>query len=498
MDYNRKTLPELKTLCKERGLRGFSGKKKGELVVMLEGLTLTDSSPPGVSTHHSLPLSPAPSVPPAPIGSRYALSLFSGAGGDTVGLEAAGWRVSHFSEFNAPAIRTHQAAFSHSRLLTASGEGNSSTDIKQIPDDVFVGLRGTVELIFAGFPCQGFSHAGKKRTDDPRNELVHEFVRAARLIQPTWIIGENVKGLLSRKGVYPPKTPERPVIEIIRELFAGIGYRLTYRVINTVEVGVPQERKRLIIVGRRSDEYPHLEWERLSEVSGASEAVASEAVASEAVASEAVAGGEGLGIRELLTSTLTGAVEMSRGLPYTPEIRDPRFWIPTTETMVTGTPHPNLVRLMAGQRNLSTKEKTEIKCDTSLKVPYTERDGLISFGTRASGYHGQVLDPDAPSKTIICAYSQCPRLFVGLHNAATGQYWVRCLTPQECGRIQGFAADYPWQGTEKDKIVQIGNAVPPPLATAVARLLETAVLRDVPQVTSAAASADDDEEDTDD
>jgi DNA (cytosine-5)-methyltransferase 1 len=474
MDYSRKLLPELKTLCKERGIRGFSGKKKGELVAMLEGLTLTDSSSsPSLPALSSATSPPAPpSIPPAPIGSRYALSLFSGAGGDTVGLEAAGWRVSHFSEFNAPAIRTHHAAFPHSRLLT-SGSGGA-TDIKQIPDDVFVGLRGTVELIFAGFPCQGFSHAGKKRTDDPRNELVHEFVRAARLIQPTWIIGENVKGLLSRKGVYPPKTPERPVIEIIRELFAGIGYHLTYRVINTVEVGVPQQRKRLIIVGRRSDEYPHLEWERLSEVSGASEAVASEAVASEAVTG-------GLGIRHLLTSTLTGAVEMCRGLPYTPETRDPRFWIPTTETVPTGTPHPNLVRLMAGQRNLSTKEKTEIKCDTSLKVPYTERDGLISFGTRASGYHGQVLDPDAPSKTIICAYSQCPRLFVGLHNATTGQYWVRCLTPQECGRIQGFAADYPWQGTEKDKVVQIGNAVPPPLATAVARLLETAVLRDVPQ-----------------
>lgn len=127
-----------------------------------------------------------------------ALSLFSGAGGDTVGLTKAGWKVTHFSEFNNPAIETHKAAFATSELLLSP---SGSNDIKKIPDEIFASLKGKIELIFAGFPCQGFSHAGKKRVDDPRNELVHEFVRVTKLIQPTWIIGENVKGLLSRKGV---------------------------------------------------------------------------------------------------------------------------------------------------------------------------------------------------------------------------------------------------------------------------------------------------------
>lgn len=478
-----KTLPELKALCKERGIRGFSTKRKADLVALLEGLHISPTSP----TVPRLVSMPVMSMPVVPSGTRHALSLFSGAGGDTVGLEMAGWTVSHFSEFNNPAIQTHRAAFPHSELLTSSGSGGGSTDIKQIPDDVFAALRGVVDMIFAGFPCQGFSHAGKKRTDDPRNELVHEFVRATRLIQPTWIIGENVKGLLSRKGVYPPKTPPRPVIEIIRELFAEIGYRLTYRVIDTVEVGVPQHRKRLIIVGHRCSagevgeggagggvgaveegdvvaggEYPHLDWSAMRTYSPVGMDIAPT-------------------IRRLLTSTLVGAVEMRRGAPYNPETQDPRFWIHTDETTPTGTPHPNLVRLMAGQRNLSTKEKTELKRDTSEKIPFVEETGLISFGTRASSYHGQVLDPDAASKTIICAYSQCPRLFVGLHNPTTGGYWIRCLTTTEAGGIQGFAVDYPWQGTEKDRIVQIGNAVPPPLAATVARLIETATFQDVPQ-----------------
>jgi DNA (cytosine-5)-methyltransferase 1 len=397
---------------------------------------------------------------------RNALSLFSGAGGDTCGLEAAGWKVTHFSEFNTTAIATHRTAFPGSALLTGTG---GSTDIKTIPDATFEALRGNVDLIFAGFPCQGFSHAGKKKSDDPRNELVHEFVRATRLIQPTWIIGENVKGLLSRNGVYPAGTAARSVIEIIRELFEAIGYRITYRVIDATEVGVPQLRKRLIIVGHKGTQYPHIPWDSL------------------------VAPVPAPSIRAILTPTLEGAVR----LPdlYRPADQPARFWIQTTEREPTGAPHPNLVRLVAGLRNLSTKEKREKKLDEKAKVPYTEPAGLISFGVRKGGYHGQVLDPDAPSKTIICAYNQCPRLFVGLHNPATGTYWVRCLTVRECGQIQGFAADYPWQGATKDKITQIGNAVPPPLATAVAGLLERATFAATPQAVGAVAAGSDSESD---
>lgn len=404
---------------------------------------------------------PASAVTPA----RIALSLFSGAGGDTKGLEAAGWKVTHFSEFNPAAIRTHETAFPGSKLLLGS---DGSNDIKKIPDATFQALRGTVGAIFAGHPCQGFSHAGKKRSDDPRNELVHEFVRAARLAQPEWIIGENVKGLLARKGVYPEGTAARPVIDIIRGLFEEIGYKMTYRVVDATEVGVPQLRKRLIYIGHRGDLYPHIPWDSL------------------------VAPSPPPSIRGVLETTLEGAVR----LPdlYKPAEQPARFWIQTTETEPTGTPHPNLVRLVEGKRNLSTKEKREKKLDEKAKVLYTEPAGLISFGVRKGGYHGQVLDPDAPSKTIICAYNQCPRLFVGLHNPVTGAYWVRCLTVRECGQIQGFPADYPWQGAPKDKITQIGNAVPPPLATAMAGLLERATFAAEPQAVGGVVSTGSDSE----
>lgn len=390
--------------------------------------------------------------------SRIAISLFSGAGGDTCGLEAAGWKVSHFSEFAPAAIQTHRAAFPDSELLTGT---DGSTDLRTIPNSVFESFKGRVGLLFGGFSCQGFSHAGKKRMDDPRNELVHELVRAANCMKPKWVIGENVKGLLSRKGVYPAGSTPRPVIEIIRDLFEGIGYRMTYRVIDATQVGVPQLRKRLIIVAHRGDMYPHLAWDSLVATT--------------------------TGIRDYLSSTLVGAVEMP-AMPYKPSEQPARFWISTTETVATGTPHPNLVRLVAGIRNMSSKEKAAAGQEGTIQV--VEPGGLVSFGVRKGGYYGQVLDPDAPSKTIICAYAQCPRLFVGLHNAITGNYWVRCLTNEECARIQGFPAQYPWRGSAKEVITQIGNAVPPPLATAVARLLETAQFFGVPQGSGALSAGD--------
>jgi DNA (cytosine-5)-methyltransferase 1 len=447
MDLSKKTITELKALCKEKGLKGFTGKSKQELMALL---------------------SPQPPTSQAQVpSSKHALSLFSGAGGDTCGLERAGWNVTHFSELKDIAIETHKAAFSSSQLLVGP---NQSKDIKKIPDETFTGLRGTIQLIFAGFPCQGFSHAGKKQMNDPRNELVHEFVRATRLVQPEWVVGENVRGLLSRKGVYPANTPERPVIDIIRELFAAIGYKITYRVIDAREVNVPQRRKRLLIIGHKGEAYPHVPWDQLPKP-----------------ATEPT-------IRSILTSTLDGAVELP-GL-YKPAEQPTTFWIATKEETPTGTPHTNLERLVAGIRNLSKKELKEQKRGEKEKVQYVEPKGLISFGVRKGGYHGQVLNPDEPSNTIICAYNQCPRLFVGLYNSEKNKYWIRCLTSIECGQIQGFSPDYPWKGSEKDKIIQIGNAVPPALAYEVAKLLEKTTFKETPQISSSSDSVDSEEDES--
>lgn len=402
--------------------------------------------------------------------SNSAISLFSGAGGDTLGLERAGYKVIAFNEFNEAAAKTHTTVFPGSVAIVNSE--TKETDIKKVPDAIFASYQNRVNLIFSGFPCQSFSHAGKKRVDDPRNELVHEFVRATRIIQPEWILGENVKGLLARKGRLNAEAPMRPVIDIIRDLFEGIGYRITYRVLDVSTLGVPQNRKRLIIVGHRGLEaFPHMPWETMEAATTPPLGV----------------------VRPFLEPHLADAMELPA--LYRPAEQEAAYWIPTTETVVTGTPHKNLDRLVRGIRNRSGAEKA-VAVNPGEGNQVIEPDGLISFGVRKGGYHGMVLHPDRPCNTIISTYNLCPRLFVGLHNPVVGKYWIRCMTPRELGQIQGFPADYAWQGTDKQKIIQIGNAVPPPLAERVARtiLAGRVTLQKESQVQGGGEAEEDDEE----
>jgi DNA (cytosine-5)-methyltransferase 1 len=412
-------------------------------------------------------------MPPSkkrPVIAKNAISLFSGAGGDSLGLKQAGYNVIAFSEFKKPAIATHLKEVPHSQLLVCPETG--STDITKIPDEVFEPYSGQVELMFYGFPCQGFSNSGKKRIDDPRNELIHQCIRATNVIKPKYIIGENVPGLLSRKGKDPTTQKLRPVIDIIRDLFSGIGYNITYKVLKATDFGVPQERKRLIIVGTPHEHgFPHMPWESLADTTFPKHT----------------------SIRSFLETHLDGAIEYPED--NIPDGLSPHYWITTNATKPTGKPHPNLVRLNNGIRNRSSKEKKDCGEDT----PLTIEGGLISFGVRKSAYHGQVLDPDMSSKTIICTYGSCPRLFVGLHNPDEGKYWVRCLSVKELGQIQGFPSEYQWQGNEKEIITQIGNAVPPALCEAVVRSLPNITFKSQPQTaqTDSTTEQDDDEDDVD-
>ena len=308
--------------------------------------------------------------------------------------------------------------------------------------------------------CQGFSNAGKKRADDPRNELVNEFVRVVNTVKPRYIIGENVHGLLSRQGNDPVTKKLRPIIDIIRDLFSAIGYNITYKVLKATDFGVPQERRRLIIVGTpvngSNGLYPHMPWDSLSSPTFP----------------------KATGIRGFLETHLEGAVAFKE--ENIPNGLSRHYWIITSEKEATGKPHPNILRLNGGIRNKSSKEKEGGQNDD----PVTVEGGLISFGVRKSAYHGQILDPDMPCKTIICTYGTCPRLFVGLYNPDEMKYWVRCLSVKELAQIQGFPAEYQWQGNEKEIITQIGNAVPPALCEAVIRSLPNIVYKDSIQADS--------------
>ena len=322
-----------------------------------------------------------------------AISLFSGCGGDTLGMKLANIDVVGYSELKTKFCETHDSNFTNCTLI-----GN---DITKIPDEDFKKYEGKVDVIFAGFPCQGFSHGGKKDPNDPRSQMYLQFSRAMRIIKPKYIIGENVKGLLSRK------TPDGGnFFEVILNEFKNSGYTCTHRVCKAVEFGVPQLRERLIILGKRGDEAPTFSElpEQLSVPN----------------------------LKNIIKFDMTGALEVN---PETFEdIPDECIMTDLTNTEDENKPHPYLVR----QR---------------------DNDLGFSFSKRISAIHSEIIDIRKPSKTIICTYDHQPRLLVPLRNAKG--CFLRTMTPDELKQVQGFPSDYKLCGTTKEQIIQVGNAVPP-------------------------------------
>lgn len=169
------------------------------------------------------------------------VSLFSGAGGLDLGLIQAGHDVIWANDFDADAVATYRANIGSEALLGDICDVPSSA----IPDcDVVVG----------GFPCQGFSQANRLRfAEDERNRLYLEFLRIVRDKQPSYFLAENVRGILSLAG--------GEAIKKIESDFTAAGYRVSKKLFNVADYGVPQMRKRVIIAGTRSDLPTHLDYQ---------------------------------------------------------------------------------------------------------------------------------------------------------------------------------------------------------------------------------------------
>ena len=148
-----------------------------------------------------------------------AISLFSGLGGDSIGMTHAGCKVIAFNELNMTFCKSHEANLPDSELI-CDGKIN---DISKLKDSCFEKYNGNTDFLFAGFPCQGFSSAGKKKEDDPRNTMFLEFLRVTKLTNPWMIIGENVKGLLTRKT-----SKGELYINVIVSEFEKLNYEVIY------------------------------------------------------------------------------------------------------------------------------------------------------------------------------------------------------------------------------------------------------------------------------
>lgn len=193
------------------------------------------------------------------------ISLFSGAMGLDIGLEAAGLDVRVGQDNDPWCVRTAHA--NQRRYL--AGDIRALLQDDPHADTLLREASLAREEVFAivgGPPCQPFSTAGRRlATNDPRGSLFMQFAHAVQVIRPRFFIMENVKGLLSaallhrplaeRKGGYL-FADERPgtAFEVIKRTLMELGYSLQFGVLDAVYYGVPQFRERLIIIGSRDHE----------------------------------------------------------------------------------------------------------------------------------------------------------------------------------------------------------------------------------------------------
>ena len=164
------------------------------------------------------------------------IDLFAGVGGLSLGFEMEGFDILLANEFDQS-------------IATAYKENHKSTnvvvgDITSLDlSKVFGEYVNKIDVVIGGPPCQGFSQKGKRRTiNDERNFLFKHYVEVVKFVKPKYFVMENVPNLLTaEKGFF---------LNEIKGLFKGYGYSIRYGVLNAADYGVPQNRRRAIIIGK--------------------------------------------------------------------------------------------------------------------------------------------------------------------------------------------------------------------------------------------------------
>jgi len=325
------------------------------------------------------------------------LDLFAGIGGFRLGLEQAGHECVGFCEIDKFARQSYKA------IHNTEGE-REYHDITTVSNEEWRTLRGTVELICGGFPCQAFSIAGKRKgfLDETRGTLFFEIARAAEQIKPRTLFLENVRGLLSHdKG---------RTFGIILNTLDELGYDCEWQLLNSKNHGVPQNRERVFIIG-------HLRGERGREVFP-------------------------------ITRENSGAIDVvnkESGMPReTNRVYSSEGLSPTLNTMQGGGREPKIA--------------IKIKEATKQGYAIAEQGDSINFSLpnsktrrgRVGKQVAQTLDTSCNQAVIV----QKPRGYNkgGEHEVAptlSSNSWhennllksgmrIRKLTPRECWRLQGF------------------------------------------------------------
>lgn len=172
------------------------------------------------------------------------VSLFVGCGGLDLGFKQEGFDLAYSCDNDPSAISVYRKNVDSRAYVRDVTTESFHGEIRSI---------GKCDVVLGGFPCQGFSKAGPKKEDDIRNLLYVEMKSAVEILQPKVFVAENVDGLSQNfKGKF---------LEQIIRGFESIGYSVKFRLLNAINYGVPQYRRRIFFVGvRDSSNHSNFEW----------------------------------------------------------------------------------------------------------------------------------------------------------------------------------------------------------------------------------------------
>jgi DNA (cytosine-5)-methyltransferase 1 len=385
------------------------------------------------------PSVPVPSAP-ARRARPVVVELFAGAGGMSLGFEQAGYDVVAAVEYDPVHAATHAFNFPLCEVLCRDASKLSGPGVLAAAARGFKrchpGVRwpGRLDALIGGPPCQGFSAGGKREDDDERNELLLHFVRLVEELRPRTFCLENVAGLLEEKF-------DDLREEVFRRLRrAGYALSGTDKPVNSVNFGVPQSRRRIIVLGALSENAPTrpLPLEGQISVKEALEGLPSPSGYAELLDSDEVAMlPEDIERRSVIRSPYARRLAGIEAVPG--DKSRPRVWDPS--------------RLTGFRRTTHTGDTVK-------------RFAATALGTVEAKSRLYRLPLDGPSRTLRAGTGSERGSHTSPRPIHPGE--DRVITVREAARLHGYPDWFRFHTTNWHGHRQVGNSVPPPLARAAA------------------------------
>ncbi|MEG0987363.1 MAG: DNA cytosine methyltransferase [Clostridium sp.] len=337
------------------------------------------------------------------------LDLFCGCGGLSCGFERAGYKILLGIDNDEKALETFE--FNHQGAKSINGNIIDITykqDIKPLINNK------KIDVIIGGPPCQGMSLSGPRKFNDSRNKLYLSYIRLVEEIQPKAFVIENVPGLVALF--------EGRIKDSIIEEFTKMGYNIQYKILCAADYGVPQSRRRVVFVGMKKGEfnYPEINQEQ---------------------------------------------VTCSMALSDLPSLENE---VGEENAKYACQPENNYQKIM---REKSTVVNNHIAANHSEKVRT-----IISLVPDGGNYK-DLPDEYIASRNFHVAWTRfasnkpAPTIDTG-HRHHFHYKYNRVPTVRECARLQSFPDDFIFLGNKTQQFRQVGNAVPPLMAQAIAEQLK--------------------------